>query len=234
MQRVNDILLGSLERPALAWLCRIMPGWISPDLLTLLGIAGGLVTLVGYGLSHWHPGFLGMACAGLVINWLGDSLDGTLARHRGIERPKYGFFLDHMTDAYVTMLVCVGLGLTPFVGMPFALVALIGYLAMSILTYVSSLVNGVFQISYGKLGPTEIRIVLIVASIAMPLLPNPVLLPTTIAVHLFDAIVLLAGVLLILTSLVTTLRTLRILAVGDPPRRASSALGVPVREESKG
>jgi archaetidylinositol phosphate synthase len=234
MQRVNDILLGSLERPALAWLCRIMPGWVSPDIMTFLGIAGGLMTLVGYGFSHWHPGFLGMACAGLVINWLGDSLDGTLARHRGIERPKYGFFLDHMTDAYVTMLVCIGLGLTPFVGMPFALVALIGYLSMSILTYVSSLVNGVFRISYGKLGPTEIRILLIVVSIAMPFLPNPVLLPSTIAVHLFDAVVLLAGVLLILTSLITTLRTLRTLAVGDPPRRPSSGPTIPTGGESRG
>jgi len=226
MERVNDILFGPLERPALAWFCRTMPAWISPDILTLLGIAGGLLTLVGYGLSQWHPGFLGLACAGLVINWFGDSLDGTLARHRRIERPKYGFFVDHMTDAFVTTLVCVGLGLTPFVGMPFALVALIGYLTMSILTYVSSLVNGIFRISYGKLGPTEMRVLLILASVAMPVLPNPVLLPATIHVHLFDAVTLLIGVLLILTSLVTTLATIRHLAVQDPPRCPPSDPGI--------
>lgn len=225
MQRVNDILLGPLERPALAWLCRTLPNWITPDILTLLGIAGGLLTLVGYGMSQWHPGFLILACAGLVINWFGDSLDGTVARHRRIERPKYGFFVDHMTDAYVTMVVCVGLGLTPYVGMPFALVAMIGYLTMSILTYVSGLVNGVFQISYGKLGPTEIRVVLILASIAMPLLPNPVLLSSTITVRLFDGVTLLIGILLILTSLFSTVATIRTLAVEDPPRRPTPEPG---------
>src|SRR5919198_5149184 len=96
--RVNDILLGPLERPALQWLAAHMPAWITPDDCTLIGILGALLTLVSYGLSNLNPNFLWLASLGFFINWFGDSLDGTLARYRHIERPRYGYYIDHVID----------------------------------------------------------------------------------------------------------------------------------------
>ncbi len=110
-KRVNDILLGPLERPALHWLAAHMPAWITPDICTLIGLGGAVMTLAGYGLSNVHPGFLWLASLGFLINWFGDSLDGTLARHRHIERPRYGYFVDHTTDAAVQVMIFLGLGL---------------------------------------------------------------------------------------------------------------------------
>jgi archaetidylinositol phosphate synthase len=83
--RVNDILLGPLERPALQWLCEHMPAWMTPDILTIIGILGAVVIFLGYVLSNQHPAFLWLASIGYVINWFGDSLDGSLARHRKID-----------------------------------------------------------------------------------------------------------------------------------------------------
>ena len=97
-KRVNDILLGPLERPALQWLAAHLPAWATPDMMTVIGIIGALVITLGYGLSQFHPAFLWLATLGFIINWFGDSLDGTLARIRHIERPKYGFYIDHVTD----------------------------------------------------------------------------------------------------------------------------------------
>ncbi len=99
-QRVNDILLGPLERPALAWLAAHMPAWVSPDTLTGIGVLGAVIIFLSYSLSNVHSGFLWLASLGFVINWFGDSLDGTLARYRRCERPKYGYFIDHTVDAF--------------------------------------------------------------------------------------------------------------------------------------
>lgn len=166
-QRVNDILLAPLERPALKWLAANMPGWVSPDLLTFLGIFGALLTFIGYLMSNYWAGFLWLASVGFVINWFGDSLDGTLARHRHIERPKYGFFVDHTVDAFNEVLIVVGLGLSPYVSFDVACLALIGYLLMSVLVYIRTYINGVFQLSYGKFGPTEVRVILILLNTGM-------------------------------------------------------------------
>jgi archaetidylinositol phosphate synthase len=216
MDRVNDILFGPLERPALAWLCRRMPSRITPDQLTVVGVGGGVLTLLGYGLTNLDRNFLWLACAGLVLNWLGDSLDGSLARFRGIERPRYGFFLDHMSDAFVTVMVCVGVGLSAYVDMVYALVALAGYLLMSLLTYVTGLANGVFRLSYGKVGPTEIRLIIIGASIGCYFVPNPVLGLGGTEVRLFELVTLGIGVLLMGACAVATFTTSRALARLDP------------------
>src|SRR5512140_2984650 len=113
-QRVNDIFLGPLERPALKWLAERMPAWVTPDTLTLIGVLGAVLTLISYLLTNISSGFLWLAALGFVINWFGDSLDGTLARTRKIERPIFGFFIDHTVDAVNEMLIFFGLGLTPY------------------------------------------------------------------------------------------------------------------------
>lgn len=174
-QRVNNILLGPLERPALQWLAARAPAWVTPDLLTGIGFAATVVIFFSYALTNLDKGFLWLASLGFVINWFGDSLDGTLARARGIERPRYGFFVDHVIDAFGEVLVFLGVGLSPYVNFNIASVALIGYLLLSILVYITTYVNGVFRISYIRLGPTEMRVIAILANTVVFILGNPML-----------------------------------------------------------
>jgi archaetidylinositol phosphate synthase len=166
-ERVNEILLGPLERPALNWLAAHLPEWITPDLCSAIGVGGGLWIIVSYALTGVNPNFLWLASLGFVINWFGDSLDGTLARYRHIERPIYGFFLDHTVDAATTVVIFLGLGLTPYVSYVVASLALTAYLLLSVLVYVRTAVVGEFKISYGRLGPTEIRVLAILLNVWM-------------------------------------------------------------------
>jgi archaetidylinositol phosphate synthase len=166
-ERVNDIFLAPLERPTLQWLVVHMPSWINPDILTIVGMLGTVVIFCGYCLSNKNPGFLWVASLGFVINWLGDSLDGNLARYRKIERPKYGFFVDRTVDSFGEVLIALGLGLSPYVSFNIACLGLIGYLLMTILVCIRTYVSGVFQLSYGKLGPTEVRVILILLNTTM-------------------------------------------------------------------
>ncbi len=173
--RVNDILLGPLERPALRWLASHMPAWVSPDMMTVLGLAGALVAGVGYALTHLNPGFLWLASLGFALNWLGDSLDGTLARFRHMERPRYGYFLDHTVDAFSLLVISLGLGVSPHVRFDLAALALIGYLLMASMTYIRVHVDRRFRISYGRIGPTEMRVVAVLVNTAIFFLGDPVL-----------------------------------------------------------
>jgi phosphatidylglycerophosphate synthase len=166
-KRVNDILLGPLERPALHWFATHMPAWVTPDICTAIGILGALLTMVSYGLSNYSPNYLWLASLGFLVNWFGDSLDGTLARYRRIERPRYGFYIDHITDVVCQVLIFLGVGFTPYVSFNVACLALISYLLLSILVYVRTYVVGEFKISYGKLGPTESRVLAIFLNTSM-------------------------------------------------------------------
>jgi phosphatidylglycerophosphate synthase len=166
-RRVNDILLGPLERPTLKWLAAHMPAWVTPDILTLIGVLGALCVTSSYVLSLYDRTFLWLASFGFFLNWFGDSLDGTLARYRRIERPIFGFFADHTTDAFSTTVIFLGLGVTPYVSFNVACLALIGYLLLSVLVFVRTSVVGEFKISYSMLGPTEIRVLAILLNAGM-------------------------------------------------------------------
>jgi phosphatidylglycerophosphate synthase len=166
-KRVNDILLGPLERPALQWLAAHMPAWATPDMMTVTGIFGALVITLGYGLSIFNPAFLWLSTFGFIVNWFGDSLDGTLARYRRIERPKYGFYIDHVSDVLTEIIIILGLGLSPYIKFSVASLCCIAYIAMSVLVYVRMNVMGEFKISYSKLGPTEVRLIAILLNIGM-------------------------------------------------------------------
>ncbi len=165
--RVNDILLGPLERPTLHWLAAHMPTWVTPDACTAIGMLGALLTMISYGLSNYSPIFLWLASLGFMFNWFGDSLDGTLARHRRIERPRYGYYIDHITDVVCQVMIFLGLGVTPYVSFNIACLALIAYLLLSALVYLRTHIVGEFKISYGKLGPTESRVVAVLLNTAM-------------------------------------------------------------------
>ena len=161
-KRINDILLGPLERPALKWLASHMPDWVTPDTCTAIGVVGAVVIAVSYLLSTINNNFLWLASLGFIINWFGDSLDGTLARYRHIERPIFGFFLDHTTDVVNEVMIFIGLGLSPYISFNVACLTLVAYLLLSVLVFVCTCVAGEFKISYGKLGPTEVRVLAIV------------------------------------------------------------------------
>jgi archaetidylinositol phosphate synthase len=156
--RINDSLLSRAERAALAALVRRVPAGMTPDHLTFIGLVGALLTSVGFlacWLSDW---FLVAVVLGLLLNWAGDSLDGTLARYRQIERPHYGYFIDHSADLIAQTLIVVGLGFSPFFTIPSALLVLSLYLLMSSYTYLRVVTESVHRLSYGGMGATEFRI----------------------------------------------------------------------------
>jgi phosphatidylglycerophosphate synthase len=124
---------------------------------------------VAYALSGVHTGWLWVASTMLVLNWFGDSLDGTLARVRFAERPRYGYYLDHVVDAYATAAIGIGLGLSPFVSLGVALGLVVVYLVLSINVYLESAVFGAFRLGYGRLGPTEVRLMLIAVNAGLAL-----------------------------------------------------------------
>ena len=160
-RRELTFLLAGPERRLLRWIAARLPGWVTSDQLTVLGVLAATATAAGYALSGLHPGWLWGASAALVVNWLGDSLDGTLARVRHTERPRYGYYLDHAVDAYATAAIGIGLGLSPYVSLGVALGLVVVYLWLSINVYLESTVFGAFRLAYGRLGPTEVRLILI-------------------------------------------------------------------------
>jgi archaetidylinositol phosphate synthase len=172
-RRVNDILLGPIERPAIQGLVEHMPHWVTPDHLTFLGFAAAILIGVSYYLTTFNKNYLWLANLGFFLNWFGDSLDGNLARFRKIERPKYGFYIDHTVDTVSEMAIFIGIGLSPYVDLKYALFALIGYLCMANLVYITTSVKGEFKISYGKLGPTEVRVIAMISNTVVFFLGNP-------------------------------------------------------------
>lgn len=140
---------------------------MTPDGLTALGLSAALLTSVAYALSVFDPSWLWLAVLGFVLNWFGDSLDGSLARFRNIERPAYGYFIDHSCDGLATLLIMAGLGLSPYVRLDVALLAAAGYLLLAVHTFLTAKVADVFNVSQGGVGPTEVRLILIGVTVAM-------------------------------------------------------------------
>ena len=214
-QRINDILLGPLERPALAWLARKMPSWVTPDLLTATGLFASVLIFLSYWLTTLNKNFLWLASFGFLLNWFGDSLDGTLARHRKIERPHYGFFIDHVIDTFSEILVFIGIGLSPYVEFRIAMIGLVCYLNITILVYLMMITRGFFRISMWKIGPTEIRMIAILANVAVYFIGNPSINTLFGAVSLYNAVVVMLASLLLLFFIIQTLQTASVLARED-------------------
>jgi len=216
IDRIQENLVARVERKALDWLCASLPRRISPDMLTALGMVGAVLVFVGYLGSNADRDWLWLAVAGYVVHWFGDSLDGSLARFRKIERPRYGYFLDHSCDGLATTLLVVGIGLSPYVELEVALIALAGYLLMSIHAFLSVRVLGELRLSYMNAGPTELRLVLIALTLAMYYAgPEP---PIVWQLNGFDLFVGAVGCLLVALFVIQTVQVARRLAVEEPPR----------------
>ena len=167
--RIQQNILARGERRLLNWLCARLPAWVAPDQLTALGFAGALMVAGGYLLSWLGSGWLALSLAGYVVNWFGDSLDGSLARWRKIERPTYGYFVDHSVDAIATFLMVASMGMSPFMRFDVALLGVVGYFLLSIHTFLAAKVVGEFRLSYMAGGPTELRLMLMAMTVTMAL-----------------------------------------------------------------
>ena len=159
--RSKQFFLAVPEARVLEWIAKRLPAWIKPDHLTALGVLAALAIAAAYVLSNGDSSWLWAASGLLVVHWLGDSLDGTLARVRKTERPRYGYYLDHLVDAFATAAIGIGLGLSPHMLLAVGLAIVVVYLILSINTYLETHAFGVFTLGYGRFGPTEARLLLI-------------------------------------------------------------------------
>ena len=161
ISRVNTSWVIPVERPLVGWLATKLPVGVTPDHLTLTGFAGALLCGLAYGASWLSPALLWVASAGLIVNWFGDSLDGTLARFRKIERPRYGFFIDNTTDLLSQICIFFGLGASPYMRFDVACLGLAGYYMVSFLNLIKAMNTHMIKIGFFGVGPTEIRLGLI-------------------------------------------------------------------------
>jgi phosphatidylglycerophosphate synthase len=166
-QRAQLSLLAPLEKRTLVWLAERMPRWVNSDHLTALG----LLSLAGAGLSYWYSSVnrigLVIVIGFLILNWFGDSLDGTLARVRKRQRPRYGFYVDHVVDMFGTLFLLGGLGLSGFMSPWIAVALIIAYFMLSIEVYLTTYTIGTFHLSFWKFSPTELRILLAIGNLVL-------------------------------------------------------------------
>jgi len=196
MRRVLESPLAGPERIALAWFVRRIPDRVSPDHLTCVGLIGAAIAFAGYALSHLSPHWLWLASFGLLVHWFGDSLDGTLARHRRAERPRYGFFLDQNLDVIGNLLIGMGLAASPFVRLEPAFLALFAYQMLAIHSLIKTVVDKDFHVTLLNCGPTEIRVILIALNVLIIVLGAPVWSVGEIAFTWVDVAVGLFGLAL--------------------------------------
>lgn len=165
--RIQQSLLARAEKRALIWMAERTPSWINSDHLTLLGFAAQIMAGVGYALSGQDRIWLIAVIGFLVLNWLGDSLDGTLARVRQQQRPRYGFYVDHMVDAFGSLALMGGLAFSGYMHPLIAIGLLIAFLLLSIQSYLATYTLGEFRLSFWSFGPTELRLLLGVGNLAL-------------------------------------------------------------------
>jgi len=166
-RRVQSSVLTSAEKRILLWLAERTPLWVDSDHLTLLGLMAQLAVGASYALSRWDRRALLLATFFLAVNWLGDSLDGTLARYRNRQRPRYGFYVDHIIDSFGALFLMTGLALSGYMHPLVAMALLTAFLMLSIEVYLATYALASFHLSFFGLGPTEIRLVLAIGNLAL-------------------------------------------------------------------
>jgi len=202
--RIQQSLLAAPERRALLWLAERTPAWINSDHLTALAFLSMLAAGVGYAWARWRPAALWLVVACLALNWLGDSLDGTLARHRNRQRPRYGFYVDHVCDAFGALFLLAGLALSRYMSPPVALGLLVAFLLLSVEIHLATYVNGVFRMSYWQFGGTELRMLLIIGNIYLLYRPWTALFGRRVLLFDIGGVIGIAG--MICVTLLSALR----------------------------
>lgn len=210
LTRIQENLLARQERRLLNWICPRLPAWVTPDMLTSLALVASVAIFAGYVLSGADRDWLWLSVIGYVVHWFGDSLDGSLARFRSIERPRFGYFVDHSADVLGALLILMGLGLSPYVRLDIALVALAGYYMLAAHAFLSAKVVGELKLSAVAAGPTELRLILIALTVAMYVLGHNG--PRFVTLEPFDLFVGAVGAILILLFVTQTVAMAKRLA----------------------
>jgi len=210
-ERIQTSVLNATEKKVLVWLAERQPEWMTSNYLTFIGIFGSLVIFAGYFLSNLNINWLWLASLGFIINWYGDSLDGSLARVRGTGRPIYGYYLDHTVDALNEICMFVGIGLAPFCNIWIAIIALIAYLLLTLNVSMNAHLKQEFKLTYAKLGPTELRIILIILNTVL------IFVPGFRAIFNYFAGFICAA--LVLVYIISVLKDLNEYAHLDPPKK---------------
>ena len=221
--RIQNSILNGAEKKALAWLAERQPKWVVSDMLTLVGIIGALMSGAGFVLCSKNINWLWLSIAGFVVNWYGDSLDGTLARVRNTQRPLYGYYLDHTVDCFNEAFMFLGLGMSYLMRLDIALMILIVYLFLTVNVSVNAHLKSEFKLTYGKLGPTEFRVIaclLIMCVIFFPCIrefhTSMHFLGREVALTALDIAGLVILAVLVLIYLVTVIQDARGYAKADP------------------
>jgi phosphatidylglycerophosphate synthase len=203
-RRVNQALTARLEKRALVWMAERTPQWVTSDGLTLLGLGAQVGAGLCYWLARYHrDGLVGVILC-IVLNWLGDSLDGTLARVRGQQRPRYGFYVDHMVDVFGSVALMCGLAASGLLHWQTAIAMLVAFLILSSESYLATYTLERFHLSQGIFGPTEIRILLIAGTVALLRSPHVTLFGHRLL--LFDVGGAIAAAVMLAMAIVVTLR----------------------------
>lgn len=224
--RIQTSILNKYEKKALVWMAERMPSWVNSDMLTFVGFLGACVMATGYALSNVNLMWLWLSNLGLFINWFGDSMDGSLARVRGTQRKTYGFFIDHNVDVINETIMFIGVGASPLVNMSFAMLALVAYFMLSVYVYIDCHLKGEMRLTYGGLGPTEFRLLLVIVNMLFMYIPwfsewkRPVtLFHNDFMVGIFDYITVAAALLLIFFYLISFFRDIKYFAKIDPVKK---------------
>ena len=212
--RVATNPLAGLERRCLIWMAGRLPQWVTSDGLTALALVAMALTGISYARAPGHPGALLVAIAGLALNWFGDSLDGTLARVRRQQRPRYGFYVDHIVDCFGVLFVLAGLAWSGYMTAFIAMALLIAYFMLSIEIYLATYCLAVFRLSFWGVGPTELRLVLAAGTVA--LLSDPKVDILGQDYRLFDVGGAVATAGIAITLLVSIARNVRLLYQAEP------------------
>jgi len=207
-------ILAPMEKRALIWLAHRLPRRVNSDHLTALALAAMLLSGLSYWLASVTEIGLLLAVVGLAINWFGDSLDGTLARVRRQQRPRYGFYVDHVVDAAGAVFLLGGLGLSGYMSPYVALALLVAYLLLLVETFLATYALGTFTMSYFKIGPTELRILLAIGNLVLLVHPMADLFGQKY--RLFDVGGIIATFGLVLTMIFATATHTRALYVAEP------------------
>jgi phosphatidylglycerophosphate synthase len=216
--RINDGVLAQVERRALVWMARRLPECIHSDHLTTLALVGTAIASTSFAFARLFPVALVGVGAGLAINWFGDSLDGTVARVRRQERPRYGYYVDHVLDLVGIAMLMGGIALSGYMTPLIALGVLAAYLLVSAEVFLATAVGGAFRMSFARIGPTELRILLSAGALALIRWPTCEL-PGLGRVLVLDVagLAVIAGLLIALS--VSALAMGRALYVAEPRRR---------------
>ncbi|MBR1573542.1 MAG: CDP-alcohol phosphatidyltransferase family protein [Bacteroidales bacterium] len=221
--RIQTSILNAAEKKALVWMASRLPRWVTSDMMTFTGFLGACIIALGCILSNQNILWLWLSCFGLLVNWFGDSLDGTIARVRNQQRPRYGFFLDHNIDCINEAIMFTGVGLSPLMNLNIALMVLAVYLMLSVYVYINSHLKGEFKLTYAKMGPTEFRLIIMIALILFMYVPGMqayakevVVFGTPVTFRILDYIALVILVILLGAYLVSLFKDGRYFAALEP------------------